>query len=107
MSLGAGETSLLRQLSLQLGCGGGGGSSAGSGGGGGVGGGGGGGVSGVDAVRLARLFSGDDATLLELFPELGVLRDACFLFKAAMAPSLASLPAKQAWTADDARLEWR
>ena len=51
--------------------------------------------------------SGDDPSVIELFPELATFRDIVYLSKAMMAPHTEHLPAMAAWTPADARLAWR
>ena len=82
LGFGQGEERLLRQLCLQVGF-------------------------PYAPHLLPRYLSGDDPLLLDNYPELGLYRDICFLFKAMMAPTSESLPELRRWKATDARLTWR
>ncbi|CAM9743492.1 unnamed protein product, partial [Sphacelaria rigidula] len=50
--------------------------------------------------------SGDNPELLDVYPELGYLRDIVYLLKAFMAPTSDVLPEVRPWTPADARLHW-
>ncbi|CAN0273248.1 unnamed protein product, partial [Ectocarpus sp. 12 AP-2014] len=50
--------------------------------------------------------SGDNPELLDVYPEIGYLRDIVYLLKAFMAPTSDALPEIKAWTPADARLHW-
>ncbi|CAM9947763.1 unnamed protein product, partial [Discosporangium mesarthrocarpum] len=51
--------------------------------------------------------SGDTPELLDVYPELGYLRDIVYLLKAMMAPTSDVLPEVKSWTPADARLHWK
>jgi hypothetical protein len=56
---------------------------------------------------MKELLSGENPSLIELYPELATFRDVVFYFKAMMVPSGDALPEMRAWTPEDARLTWR
>jgi hypothetical protein len=57
--------------------------------------------------QLRAYLSGEDPSLIEMFPELATFRDLTYLAKAMMAPHENHLPELRAWTAADARLTWK
>ena len=60
-----------------------------------------------DDGSLRAYLTGEDPALLELFPEIGTLRDVAFLAKAVTHPSADSLPEVRPWALSEARLTWR
>ena len=82
MELGVGERALLGQLCVQL-------------------------ALPRDEARLRAYLSGEDPTILELYPALATLRDVAFLAKAVSHPTADALPETRLWAASDARLIWR
>ncbi|KAL1504687.1 hypothetical protein AB1Y20_008467 [Prymnesium parvum] len=55
---------------------------------------------------LPRYFSGEEPDLIDQLPELAMLRDIVFLFKAVLCPSADALPEPRAWKPRDAKLRW-
>eukprot|EP00906_Rhabdomonas_costata_P024832 RCo035629 len=83
MQMGPAERQLVGQLALQLG------------------------FPASDPTTLAQYFTGENAELVDLFPELGFFRDIVFYFKSLMVPTSDALPALSPWTPADAKLGWR
>ena len=48
-----------------------------------------------DPIAATKLLTGDDPSLVDLFPELVAFRDTVFLFKLFMSPSRDALPSKR------------
>ena len=81
MNFGAPEASLVEQVALQVG------------------------LPSTPAL-LPRYFSGEEPELLDQQPELALLRDVVFLFKAMLCPSADALPEPRPWRPRDAALRW-
>ncbi|KAF8819140.1 EF hand domain-containing protein, partial [Cardiosporidium cionae] len=55
---------------------------------------------------LPEYFCGSNPEIIDLFPELGYLRDIVFFFKALMVPSAQALPEQNLWTLADTAISW-
>ena len=82
MEFGRGEASLLSQLCCQL-------------------------AFPREDAKLRSYCSGDDPSVIELYPEWATFRDIAYLAKAMMAPHVEHLPEMKPWAAADARLSWK
>ena len=58
------------------------------------------------SVHLGRYLSGEDRTLLDVFPELGYFRDINFMLRLLMVPAGKTLPQLRRWKSTDAALRW-
>ena len=119
VGLGAAEMRLIDQVCVEMGYprGGAGGNAAGIAQSPGGGGGSGGGSSArrrrrratatpSRAAHLGRYLSGEDRTLLDVFPELGYFRDINFMLRLLMVPAGKTLPQLRRWKSTDAALRW-
>ena len=59
-----------------------------------------------DPIAATKLLTGDDPSLVDLFPELVAFRDTVFLFKLFMSPSRDALPRRKLWLPEQAKLSW-
>jgi hypothetical protein len=50
--------------------------------------------------------TGDNALILDHYPEIGFFRDLVFMFKLVMVPTSDKLPALKPWTPEEVALEW-
>lgn len=62
---------------------------------------------GFPPEQKGKLLTGDNAVLLDNYPELGFYRDIVFLFKCMLVPTSNDLPDIKPWMPTDARLHWK
>eukprot|EP00967_Tisochrysis_lutea_P036051 scaffold43322_cov28-Tisochrysis_lutea.AAC.3 len=66
----------------------------------------GGGADGVGTTECGRMISGEAPELLDMFAEIGHLRDIFFYVKLLLSPTRAALPEPKPWHPSDATLTW-